>query len=296
MRLRSLLRPLKPFLVRRSEVMRRYDDQRYILGRYRAIHQKDLDTKNPRTFTEKLFCRMLALSQRGDPVLTKLTDKCLAREYVQERVGRSHLVDLLWTGSDPTEIPFDDLPPKCVIKANHGSGMNLFLQNGYDRESVIRITRGWLGTNHYYSVREYQYYDINPKILVETLLDDGHQDGPLDYRFWCFSGRPEVIRVNNHKRSVNAFYDLSWQKLPLRFQADKSDADIAKPENFEAMVAIASKLSSGLDFVRLDLYSVFGRVYFGEFTFTPLAGNLKFVPDHWDLDLGRKWILNRVPD
>ena len=175
MRLRSLLRPLKPFLVRRSEVMRRYDDRRYILGRYRTIHQKDLDTNNPITFTEKLFCRMLALSQRGDPVLTKLTDKCLAREYVQERVGRNHLVDLLWTGSDPTKIPFDDLPSKCVIKANHGSGMNIFLQDGYDRESVIRTMRGWLGTNHYYSVREYQYYDIKPKILVEALLDDGHQ-------------------------------------------------------------------------------------------------------------------------
>ena len=86
MRLRSLLRPLKPYLVRRSEVMRRYDDRRYILGRYRAIHQKDLDTKNPITFTEKLFCRMLALSQRGDPVLTKLTDKLLAREYVRRKI------------------------------------------------------------------------------------------------------------------------------------------------------------------------------------------------------------------
>ena len=188
LRFRSLLRPLKPFLLRRSEVLRRYDDRRYILGRYRAIYDKDLDTENPEAFTEKLFCRLLALSQHGDPLLTRLTDKFLARGYVQERVGSECLVDLLWTGSDPTKIPFDDLPSKCVIKANHGSGMNIFLQDGYDRESVIRTMRGWLGTNHYYSVREYQYYDIKPKILVETLLDDGHQDGPLDYRFWCFSG------------------------------------------------------------------------------------------------------------
>ena len=146
-------------------------------------------------------------------------------------------------------------------------------------------------------MREYQYYDIKPKILVEALLDDGHKDGPLNYRFWCFSGCPEVIRVNNHRRSMNVFYDLSWQKLPLRFPADRPDVDIAKPENLETMVAIASKLSSGLDFVRLDLYNVFGCVYFGEFTFTPLGGNVKFVPDHWDLDLGRKWILKiAVPD
>ena len=292
MRFRSVFRPLKPFLARHSELMRRYDDRQYILGRYRSIYDKDLDTTNPKRFTEKLFCRTLSVSRQGDHLLTKLTDKSLARDHVQEKVGLHHLVDLLWTGSDPTQIPFDALPPKYVIKASHGSGMNIFWQDKHDRQSVIRKMRQWLNTNYYYALREYQYYPIKPKILVEAFLDGGHGDWPLNYRFWCFDGCPEVIRVNDHHRTMNAFYDLNWQKLSLRFRSDRPDAEFAKPENLQTMVAIASTLSSGLDFVRLDLYNVLGRTYFGEFTFTPLGGNLHFEPDHWDLDLGRKWVLN----
>ena len=292
MRIPPFLLQLKRSLVKRSEILRRYDDRQKILRRYRTIHGKDLDTKDPKTFTEKLFCRMLSVSQRGDPILTRLADKFLAREYVQGKVGNDHLVDLLWTGFDPTKIPFDDLPKKCVIKANHGSGMNIFVQGEYDRGNVIQTMRQWLSTNFYHAYREYHYYDIKPRILIESLLDDGQKDGPLDYRFWCFNGCPEVIHVNNHRHGINPFYDLNWQKLLLTYAPDRPDTNIPKPENFKSMLAIASKLSSGLDFVRLDLYNVHGRIYFGEFTFFPLGGCLRFVPDHWDLELGRKWVLD----
>ena len=97
------------------------------------------------------------------------------------------------------------------------------------------------------------YYHIKLKILIEAYLDDGRDDGPLGYRFWCFDGGPEVVRVNNRHGAMNAFYDSTWQKLPLRFRRDRPDAEFQKPENLQAMVAIASTLSSGLDFVRLDL-------------------------------------------
>jgi TupA-like ATPgrasp len=291
-RIPPFLRQLKRSLVKRSEILRRYDARWGILRNYRTVHGKDLNIEAPKTFTEKLFCRMLSVSQHGDPTLTRLADKFLAREYVRAKVGNDHLVDLLWTGFDPAKIPFDNLPEKCVIKANHGSRMNIFLQGKYDRRNVIETMRRWLNTNYYYEDREYHYYDIKPRILIESHLDDGQKDGPLDYRFWCFNGRPEVIHVNNHRRGINPFYDLGWQKLSLRYALDRPDVDIPKPENFESMLAIASKLSFGLDFVRLDLYNVHGRIYFGEFTFFPVAGRLRFVPDHWDLKLGRKWILD----
>ena len=64
---------------------------------------------------------------------------------------------------------------------------------------------------------------------------------------------------------------------------------IARPANFERMLAIASQLSTGFDFVRVDLYNVDGRIYFGELTFTPMAGYLKLRPESWDLKLGEKW-------
>ncbi len=59
--------------------------------------------------------------------------------------------------------------------------------------------------------------------------------------------------------------------------------------NFEQMISIASRLSDGFDFVRIDLYNVDGKIYFGEFTFRHTAGSSKLRPESLDLKLGQKW-------
>lgn len=67
---------------------------------------------------------------------------------------------------------------------------------------------------------------------------------------------------------------------------------ITKPTHLEEMIAIASKLSVGFGFVRVDLYDANERVYFGELTFTPTAGYTNLRPDSWDAWLGEKWDLS----
>jgi hypothetical protein len=56
------------------------------------------------------------------------------------------------------------------------------------------------------------------------------------------------------------------------------------------MLLVASALSEPFDFVRIDLYSVHGKLYFGEFTFTPTAGGNRFDPPEWDSYFGEQWI------
>lgn len=53
------------------------------------------------------------------------------------------------------------------------------------------------------------------------------------------------------------------------------------------MIEIAEKLSANLPFVRIDLYYVDGRIYFGEYTFFPGNGIEEFNPEEWDLRLGK---------
>lgn len=48
----------------------------------------------------------------------------------------------------------------------------------------------------------------------------------------------------------------------------------------------ADKLSEGFCLVRVDLYHMPGRVYFGEMTFTPDAGMAPLAPAEWDRKLG----------
>ena len=49
---------------------------------------------------------------------------------------------------------------------------------------------------------------------------------------------------------------------------------VKRPKNFEQMLKIASVLSAGLPHVRVDLYNIDGKIYFGEMTLTSFAGAL----------------------
>lgn len=284
------LRILKRRLFRRSE------GEEILRLTYRELHGKNLDLENVQTFTAKLFRRMILVNRHGNPVFTRLADKYLVRDYVRQKIGEKYLVKLLWHGVDPRKIPFDDLPSKCVIKTNHGSGWNIILSDSVNREDVVKKLRKWLKENFYWTAREYHYYKIPPQIIIEEFLDDGEPQGLQDYKFWCFNGQPDHVQIRNHSHSINPVYDPEWKKLALcnrdGYEDDFKDVEIKKPENFQEMLLMASKLASDFDFVRVDLYNIRGKIYFGELTFIPSAGELKFKPESWDLVLGQKWIVN----
>ncbi len=60
-----------------------------------------------------------------------------------------------------------------------------------------------------------------------------------------------------------------------------------KPQNFEKMIDIASRLSKNIPFLRVDLYEIKGRIYFGELTFTPCGGLMPFDPPEADYEVGK---------
>ena len=273
----------------KRRLMRRSDGEDILFQRYVRVHGKPLNLTNPQKFTEKLFCRMISLNRRHNPIFTQISDKYTARALVGSKVGEQHLVKLLWHGEDPSAIPFDTLPAEYVIKTNHGSAQIIVVKGKADRADIISRLSVWLKTNYYWSCREYQYYHIKPRVMIEEYLSNQDGSGPLDYRFWCFNGIPEVIQVDNRAHDINPFYDNKWNQLDLYYREGVSRPAIARPMNFEQMNSIASQLSAGFDFVRIDLYNIDGKIYFGEFTLTPTAGELKLRPESWDLKLGEKW-------
>ena len=62
-----------------------------------------------------------------------------------------------------------------------------------------------------------------------------------------------------------------------------------KPDCFDEMIRLAKKLSNGIPFLRVDLYEVNGKVYFGELTFYPGIGMSRFEPEEWDEKVGQ-WL------
>lgn len=279
----SRLRSVKQQLTRQS------DGEVILKQRYLSVHGKPLSVTNPQTFTEKLYGRMLEWNRVVPPIFVQLADKLTAREYVASKVGVQYLPKLLWQGQDPVSIPFNTLPNEYVVKTNHASRQVLVASDPIDHDAIIATCRKWIGINFYWVAREGQYLHIQPRIMIEECLRDRERNLPLDYKIWCFNGMPELIQVINFARDSHSFYDTSWRVLDLSYSVGKSRPDRLRPACLKEMVSLAAQLSVGFGFVRVDLYNVDGRIYFGELTFTPTAGVMKIQPERWDFELGKKW-------
>ena len=59
------------------------------------------------------------------------------------------------------------------------------------------------------------------------------------------------------------------------------------------MKELAHVLSKGIPHVRVDLYNVNGKIYFGELTFFHWSGLTPFVPESWDYEFGKCIHLNK---
>lgn len=274
----------------KRRLRRRAEGEAFLLRRYARIHGKPLNLTNPQTYTEKLFWRMITWN-RGDmpPRFTQLADKYAVRAHVARTVGAHHLSPLLWHGTDPRAIPFDRLPAEYVIKPTHAAGKVILVTGPADRAAIIRTVAGWLADNYYWHGREYQYYGIPPRIVIEERLTNQDGTPPFDYKVHCFNGVPEHILVRNHTHDINPYFDTAWNRLDFSDKVGAVQPWVPPPDNLEEMLALAARLSAGFGYVRMDFYNVKGRVYFGEFTFTPAAGILKYTPDSWDFKHGEKW-------
>ena len=54
------------------------------------------------------------------------------------------------------------------------------------------------------------------------------------------------------------------------------DDEVEKPNNIEEMLRCAMALSIGFPQVRVDLYNIRGKIYFGELTFTSAFGFMNY--------------------
>jgi hypothetical protein len=269
---------------------------------FRLVHGFWPDFANPTRFSEKLWSRML---HARDPLLTLICDKLRVREYVAARVGAQHLVPLHWSGDTADRIPFASLPSQFVLKTNHGAGYNIVARDKaeLDLPTATRQLERWLAANYCddtYLGIEWGYKHVAAAIMAEHFLDENGRC-PIDYKFWCFAGRVEFVllhydRFGRHRTvAVDRHfepYDFNiGERVPI---TDFQDLETwkgqpARPENFDAMLDVAERVSVGLDFVRVDLYSIAGRIYFGEFTAYPGGVSISIYPPSRDRHLGSLW-------
>ena len=257
---------------------------------HHATHGEYPRLVRPRTFNERILRRKV-FDRR--PILTQLTDKYAVRHYVAQRLGPEILPAVYSVNIDPTAIPFAALPQRFVVKPTHGSGWVRIVQDKsvLDVQELINTCHHWLASSYYSRTRERHYRKITPRIMVEEFIDDGSGSAPMDYKFFTFHGKVHLIQIDGFRFTHHrcALYDREWRDTGARVQLDPFEEPIRKPPNLALMLQTAEKLGAELDFVRVDLYDVGSRIYFGEMTATPGGGFARFNPPTMDEHLGSLW-------
>lgn len=115
-----------------------------------------------------------------------------------------------------------------------------------------------------------------------------------DYKFFCFNGKVKALFIATERQKEGTdvkfdFFDDSFQHLSFKQGHENAEITPEKPVCFEEMKRVAEVLSKGLKEVRVDLYEVNGKVYFGEMTFFHHGGWTPFEPETWDTVFG-EWI------
>jgi hypothetical protein len=268
-------------------------DSAFVRLNYLIARRQILHVNPPNTFSEKLQW----LKLHGNlQTYHAYADKWEVRDYVKGRVGASYLVPLFAVWDDYREVDVSKLPEQFVLKASHGSGFVFVCRDKAccSQRELQSMLRAWMSIDFYRTTRELQYKACQRRVLCEALLDDGSGDMP-DYKFFCFHGTPELVQVDtnrfaNHRRDL---FSTDWKRLPVELLYPNADQVPPTPAAFDEMLEVSRCLSRGFDFVRVDLYSSGGRVYFGELTFTPGNGLEQFDPPVFDLILGNKLHLGR---
>ena len=264
-------------------------DEWFIKTKYRLKMGKHLNLQNPQLFTEKL--QWLKLYDR-QPLYPTLVDKYEVKKYVAKVIGEEYIIQTLGVWDSYDEIDFENLGDKFVLKTTHAGGSSGVVIckdiESFDYEKARKKLERSLNFDSYWVIREWPYKMVKHRILAERLLECS--DGDLkDYKFYCFNGEPKVLLVASNRFTTHNFnyFDMDFHDLPITSsEGPRSDTPINRPKNFEEMVGIVRKLCVGIPHVRVDLYNVDGRIYFGELTLDDSSGYDNMNSDEWDLKFG----------
>lgn len=248
--------------------------------------------KHPTRWTEKL---QLYKMYYRNPILPTCVDKYRVRSFIEGKGLSETLNKLYGLYDNANDINFEKLPSSFVIKTTDGGGGNnvklINNKNDIDLESLKEEVNSWLNIKDINAGREWAYTEMKKsQIIIEELLvnEENPAAGIEDFKILCFYGEPKYIIVDkdryiDHKRN---FYTPEWERIDVTTDHKQFEDEYPRLKNFDRMMEVASKLSSDFPFVRVDLYNLDGKIYFGELTFYPWTGYIKFTPDSFDEHLG----------
>ena len=259
---------------------------------YRIIFKKRINLREPKTFAERLVFLKLFYK---NPLMHVCADKYHVNEYLRLLNLQELIIPELGVYSRAEDICFEHLPQRFIIKCTQGSGSNLIVDKSapdYNEKRIVSYFKECLKMNYYKVGREYGYQGLTPLLLCQPVLQEN--GGTLtDYKFYCFDGKVlyYMVSFGEYSHEVkNHKFDRDNKSIDIHFKEKEqiSPNDIHLPENIEQMILLAEQLAAPFPHVRVDLYNVDGKIYFGEMTFYSSGGFVKIADRKTDLEIGEK--------
>jgi hypothetical protein len=263
--------------------------------KYLYKNNKVLNLDKPTEFMEKI--QWLKFNYYTEK-FGYLVDKYEVREFVEKTIGAQYLNEFITVYNSVDEINLDTLPNQFALKGTHGSGYNIIVEDKSKlnwNKAKKELTK-YLKEDYSKINGEAIYRAIQPRILAEEYLCQSDGNYIVDYKFFCFHGVAKYVWVKTFSdgKYRNCYYDLKWNKIQNDLnKSSYLDVEMAKPDNFDEMIEISNKLSKDFIFVRVDLYSIKSKIYFGELTFFPWGGKQRLTVDRFNQEFGD---LIRLPE
>lgn len=232
--------------------------EEYCLSREPELQKKfpNANLKNPQKLTDKLQWLKIHDSTF---LKTYCADKINLRNYCKMKLGKDVCIPILAIYDKPEQIEWDKLPTRFVIKCNHGSAMNIIVNDKtkIDKARVIKTLNTWLKCKYGDLSLELFYNLIKPKVFIEEFKEDKSNGALTDYKFVCFNGEVKYLQVingrftnllhfNYYTTDFKPMKNISWNAHPARY-----DLIDKKPENFEEMLGYSKILCKDFKCVML---------------------------------------------
>lgn len=265
-------------------------DEEFLRKSFKINMKKELDLENPITFNEKI--QWLKLYDRQD-IYCQMVDKYEAKKYVADIIGEEYIIPTIGVWDKVEEIPFESLPHQFVLKCTHDCGGSIICKDksSFDVAEAKKKLSRCIRRNYYWNGREWPYKSVRPRIICEQYMEDTETKELRDYKFFAFDGDVKFLYVASDRQNPNEetkfdFYDMDFNRLEVKNGHPNSKKVLERPQNFEIMCKLAEKLSEGYPLLRVDLYEVNGKVFFGELTLSHMSGMFPFEPEIWDRKFG----------
>ena len=297
MRLWSLLHPIRTFkawyfinYIENTDRWREIIDtnpKKAIEMKWNRFYRKSFPWKNPRTLNEKVtWMEVMTDTSKW----TKYTDKYEVRKHIESLGLKDILTECYGVWDRAADIEFDKLPEKFVLKCTHDCGSTVIIRDKskMDKKEVIDFLQKHLDVRYGYASCEPHYTFIKPRVMAESLIEmenteEFASETTVDHKIRCIGGKAQYDFVcydrkldsgSGGGKTIYDLYDIhTWKQMP-QYLADRGVKyrNVPRPQNLERMIEIAEIIAKGYPQIRVDLYNVRGKIYFGEMTFFAFSG------------------------